>query len=235
MKKRVSAGRSAGLLVVAGTLALSCGAETTEEAATDCCMCLVDEGCVKPDEYDFCKDALKRGQLRISGLRSLTCDSDACVARKQCSSGGDSGSSPEPSDDEDNETPSGGGGGDEYVLIVESAVYGEVDQDGEDWDLLPGDAPPDPFVSVRIDGESIGTTSTVADDYRPAWTDEFVLSVGSSTTLAFRFFDADGISGDDYGGEYIVEDLEGAIADGGRSVQLSDMAVEEVTFSIRRR
>ena len=88
---------------------------------------------------------------------------------------------------------------------------------------------------MRIDGESIGVTATIIDDFYPTWTDTFSFDVTSSTQLSFRFFDSDAVSGDDYGGEYVVDDLERVIREGGESVAPSGTAVDNFTYSIRRR
>ncbi len=201
-----------------------------------CCTCLVNEGCIDASEYEFCKDNLASGgSVQLSGVRVLSCDEDACVASFECSSmgssdGGDvSPSADEPTPDEvrppDREN-------DVFVIRVEGAEYGGSDLNGADWDVFDQ---PDPFVSVRIDGVSIGTTSTVIDTYYPAWSDQFVFTLRPSTRLSFRFFDADDVSGDDYGGEFFVQDLAGAIRDGGRSESISGIAVDEIAYTIRPR
>jgi hypothetical protein len=229
------------------TVSAGCGAEdeeAAEDSAVDCCTCLVNEGCVRTSEYDLCKDTLERGgALQLSGLRDLTCNDDACFEANRCASrtpsgGGNGEASVEGSGDEpaapaDVDGNASGGSGDEYVLVVESATYDNTDLNGQDWDLFGGDVPPDAFVSVRIDGESIGVTETAYDDYTPSWNDEFVFRAGRSTTLSFRFFDLDDASGDDFGGEYVVEDLQAVIDRGGASVSLRGIAVSELTFSIR--
>lgn len=223
----------------------SCGTEedARQESAEECCTCLVNVQCVRADEYAFCKDTLEEGgSLEVRGLRSLTCDSSECVRAGQCASAGSSapsgsegstsnGSGPGALPDDGNtDEPSSGAG--DYILTVHNAEYGGVDLDGANWDIFDA---PDPFVSVRINGESIGTTSTVVDTFYPEWSDTFAFDAPAGTSLSFRFFDADDVSGDDYGGEHFVEDLADAIASGGRSESTPDTAVVNVTYSIRRR
>lgn len=254
-----SGGRRVGKSVWIGAaaawfVAMACGAEeekAAEDAAVTCCQCLVNEGCVRASEYELCRDTLERGgALRLSGLRDLACNEDACVEANQCasrsgtgasSSGDDSSDDDSSGDDSSGDDSSGDGPGDDpvggnaYVLVVDSAEYAATDLDGAAWDLFGGDEPPDAFVSVRIDGESIGVTDTAYDTYSPTWDDEFVFTATRSTTLSFRFFDLDDASGDDFGGEFIVEDLALAIDEGGASVALEGIAVQRLTFSIRPR
>ena len=69
-------------------LLASCGEEAADEpAGSKCCTCLVNEGCVKASEYEFCKDTLASGgALQLSGLRDFTCNEDACVEANKCAS-----------------------------------------------------------------------------------------------------------------------------------------------------
>lgn len=127
------------------------------------------------------------------------------------------------------------GGTGQYVLTVESAEFDQSDLRGLIWDAIRSDIPPDPYVSVRIDGTSIGRTGTVTDTYSPTWTDTFVFDVGPTTELSFRFFDYDERTANDYGGEYVVGDLASAISNGGETVSLSGIAVSRLTYSIRER
>ena len=229
--------------VIAAVASLSCGetSQDNEDSAVTCCTCLVNVGCVEASEYEFCKDTLASGgSLQLSGLRDATCNDDACVEADQCATpnngGGPTGdsSSAEPPGATDPEPPESDDYGD-YVVTVESADYAGGDLNGLAWDTAASDEPPDCYISVRINGESIGKTSVAYDTYHPTWNDTFNISVGPRTVLSFRFFDWDKWTDADYGGEYTVVDLGSAIDNGGASVSLSGIAVESFTFSIRRR
>ncbi len=228
---------------------LGCGLEekAAEDSAVTCCTCLVNEACVRASEYEFCKDTLARGgSLQLSGLRDFTCNEEACVEANQCGSrspgggeGSDSAADSKPGsvpDDTGSNVDDGDlGGTGQYVLTVESAEFDQSDLGGLAWDFFEADRPPDPFVSVRIDGMEIGTTETLSNTYSPTWTDTFVFDAGPTTELSFRFFDYDDDTDDDYGGEYVVGDLASAISNGGETVSLSRIAVSRLTYSIRER
>lgn len=235
--------------MIALALPWACGIPSggDDSEAETCCLCLVDVGCVRANEYDFCKDTLESGSsLEVSGLRSLTCDETACMEANRCASvdpsvGSNSGTppaeppaAPNPNNDDDRTEPGNGGSG-RYLLTVHGAEFSATDLNGANWDVFRGDVPPDAYVSVRIDGESIGVTSTAPDTYSPTWEDEFPFTFEPSTTLSFRFFDYDDVSGNDYGGEFFVSNLSAAVRDGGRSESISGIAVSEISYSIRPR
>ncbi len=231
--------RTVILLGVVGSLSCGLAGGSSEEARIDCCTCLVNERCVRADEYEFCKDALERGSLQISGLRSLTCDSDACVEAGQCrsvspnsgsntdappASGGDD---PPPWSEPDDPPPRESSA--TYTLTVVDAEYYESKSNAAVWDGgFGGFRRPDPYVIVQVDGERVGVTRTRQDTFYPEWNERFTVRLSSTSRLTFILMDDDGAD-DDRAGEYTVTDLDSAIATGGQSVRPSG-SVSNLSF-----
>lgn len=205
----------------------------SNEGGNDCCFCLVNEGCLMASEYEFCKDALARGTLQLGALRSLTCDVDACVEAGECRRIEPAADAPPP-DAGSPAAPPPDRSGREYRLSELSAEFDATKSNGTDWDVgLGGYVRPDPYVIVEVDGERIGTTSTRQDTYYPEWSNSFTVTLSAASRLTFIFMDED-LADDDRAGTYTVDDLQGAIASGGRSESLNG-AIRAVSFRLEPR
>ncbi|MGK0360887.1 MAG: hypothetical protein ACI9U2_003201 [Bradymonadia bacterium] len=226
------------VLAVATFAMISC--ETTEETASEpgsvCCRCLVDVGCVEPNEYEFCKDTLASGDtLQLGLVRSLTCDPDACIEANRCGdpNAGSQGGAGGQSGGAGGQGGGGQGGGatgvsGTYTLTVVSAIY-----EDRDWDGFGNDAP-DPYVKVFVDGQLVGTSETLQDDYIPNWNASFTVELGGASELRLQFFDDD-LTRDDEAANYTVPNLGAAIQSGGRSVDFPGGSIENVTYTLRAR
>jgi hypothetical protein len=121
-----------------------------------------------------------------------------------------------------------------YSITVVSATAAEDDPNGESWDGFRG--APDLYVSVRIDGESIGTTGTKQDTYSPDWYDSFNVRLFRTTKLVFRVIDEDATAGGaDVALDLSVSDLEDAIKNGGGSYSSSGYGITGLDFTIEPR
>lgn len=226
------------ILAVATFAMISC--ETTEETASErgsvCCRCLVDVGCVKPNEYEFCKDTLASGNtLQLGLVRSLTCNPDACIEANRCSdpNAGSQGGAGGQSGGAGGQGGGGQGGGSAgvsgtYTLTVVSAIY-----EDRDWDGFGSDAP-DPYVKVFVDGRLVGTSATLQDDYTPDWNASFTVELGATSEVVMEFWDDD-IAADDGAGSYTVPDLTRAIQAGGESADFTGASIENITYTLRAR
>lgn len=120
-----------------------------------------------------------------------------------------------------------------YSITVVSATAAEGDPNGEYWDAFGG--APDLYVSVRIDGDSIGVTSTKQDTYSPDWYESFNVRLYRTTDLVFRVIDED-VSASDGALDLSVPDLEGAIKNGGGSYSSSGgYGITSLDFTIEPR
>lgn len=120
-----------------------------------------------------------------------------------------------------------------YTLTVVSATAGEGDPNGEYWDGFGG--APDLYVSVRIDGDSIGVTSTKQDTYSPEWYKSFNVRFYRTTSLVLRVYDED-LSANDHALDLSVPDLAGAVRDGGGSYSTSgNLGITSLDFVIEPR
>lgn len=79
------------------------------------------------------------------------------------------------------------------ITVVEARLY-ERDQNGAAWDSLSG--APDMYVSVLIDGSSIGVTRTRQDTYSPTWNQAFDARLFRDTEVSFYFVDEDPFASD---------------------------------------
>jgi len=117
-----------------------------------------------------------------------------------------------------------------YTITVLGANAGEGDPNGEYWDGAAG--APDFFVSVRLDGESIGVTSVEDNTYSPQWNESFSVRLFRTTSLSFRVIDED-VSSDDLALDLSVEDLGDLIAGGGGSYSSSvNLGITSFDFAI---
>ncbi len=101
-----------------------------------------------------------------------------------------------------------------YVITVVEARLHERDHHGESWDAFSG--APDMYVSVRVDGASVGTTSTRQDTYSPRWNGEFEARFFRDTSVVFRFIEADPVDSDVIL-DLTLGSLASSIRDGGGS------------------
>lgn len=117
-----------------------------------------------------------------------------------------------------------------YTITVVSATAAEADPNGDYWDALAG--APDLYTSVRVDGSSIGVTSTAQDTYSADWSEGFNTRLYASTTLSFRVFDEDPIATDG-ALDLSVPDLASAVRSGGGSyTSSSDAGITNFDFLI---
>lgn len=120
-----------------------------------------------------------------------------------------------------------------YSITVVSATAAEGNPNGDYWDVFGG--APDLYVSVRIDGDSIGVTRTKRDTYSPEWYQSFSVRLFSSTNLVFRVLEED-ISANDHALDLNIPDLQGAIRDGGGSYSSSGgYGIQSLDFIIEPR
>jgi Ca2+-dependent lipid-binding protein len=120
-----------------------------------------------------------------------------------------------------------------YTITVVSATAAEGDPNGEYWDAAGG--APDLYVSIRIDDESIGVTSTQENTYSPEWYESVSARLYRTTSLVFRVFDED-LSENDHALELSVPDLGGAIRNGGGSYSTAEgLGVTSFEFMIEPR
>jgi len=119
-----------------------------------------------------------------------------------------------------------------YSIVVVSADAAEVDPNGEYWDAFAG--APDLYVSVRIDGASIGLTTSDDDTYSAEWYESFNQRLYRSTSLVFRIFDED-VSDHDFAAELNVSDLASTIKAGGGSYASSGYGIVGFDFLIEPR
>ena len=101
-----------------------------------------------------------------------------------------------------------------YEITVVEAEMHERDHNGESWDTFSG--APDMYVSIRIDGESVGVTSTERDTYSPRWNESVDARLFRSTEVVFRFIEEDPVDSDPIL-NLTLSDLKGSIKGGGGS------------------
>jgi hypothetical protein len=120
-----------------------------------------------------------------------------------------------------------------YSIIVDSAEAAECDPNGEYWDIAGG--APDLYVSVRIDGTSIGVTTVEDNTYSPEWGEGFNQRLYRSTSLVFRLIDEDSLDNDG-AADISVPNLRQTIKDGGGSYSSSSSCgIQSFDFYIEPR
>jgi hypothetical protein len=118
--------------------------------------------------------------------------------------------------------------GREYVIVVHDARFTESGPDGS-WDAFGG--LPDPYVSVRVDGRSVGVGATAFDTLQPRWSDEYVATLYRTSSLAIRFIDED-VTDHDVMATISMGDLGDLIKEEGFSGSTTSRYVSEMSLSI---
>ncbi len=127
--------------------------------AIDCVggVCIEDQPCL-----DFCTDGCCTPQVQCLGFTEQ--DPDTCGTEGMCMActGDDSCISGVCSED-----PA-------WVIIVDSAVVSDVDENGDSWDALFGTSLPDPYVTGALTNDVIVDwfTATIDNTLTPNWDEE---------------------------------------------------------------
>ena len=120
-----------------------------------------------------------------------------------------------------------------YAITAVEADLHERDHNGEGWDAFSG--APDMYVSIRLDDDSLGVTSTKRDSYSPTWNETVDARLFRDSEVVFRFIEEDPVDNDVIM-DLTVSDLAGAIRAGGQSWENSrSQGIANFTYFIEPR